>query len=180
MNSISQVGRWAAVPTGVSQIGDYVAIIVSRDEVNAQDTSSVMAVLKPLMSSPEAALNAFERFDISFHGYDDVNLEIYEIPEVRQFIANLDQSFPYWLFFLTKKTPGLQAVTLCFLPPFLTPQARERILPQRLADLLSNRWFPAMEYICRAVGFSEDRIEQLTNDVADYYTQGPVVGVTRT
>jgi hypothetical protein len=37
-----------------------------------------------------------------------------------------------------------------------------------------------MEYICRAVGFSEDRIEQLTNDVADYYTQGPVVGVTRT
>jgi hypothetical protein len=167
------------VPSGPTTIGDYVAIIVSRDEVNAQDTSSVMAVLKPLMSSPEAALKAFERFDISFHGYDDVQWEIYEIPEIRQFVANLDQSFPYWLFFLTKKTPGLQAVTLCFLPPFLTPQARERILPQRLADLLSNRWFPAMEYICRAVGFTEEQIEQLTNDVADYYTQGPLVGAAR-
>ena len=69
--------------------------------------------------------------------------------------------------------PRLQAIMLCFMPPYLTEQARNTVLPQRLDQLLSNRWFPAMNHICEAVGFSEKQIEKLTNDVANYFINGP-------
>jgi hypothetical protein len=59
------------------------------------------------------------------------------------------------------------------MPPYLTEQARREILPQRLAQLLSNRWFPAMNHICIATGFPEEMLEILTNKVADYFIDGP-------
>jgi len=49
------------------------------------------------------------------NGYDHDARELFEIPEVREYNALLDNEFPYWLFFLT-----------------------------RLDEPLSNRWFPAM------------------------------------
>lgn len=42
-----------------------------------------------------------ERISISFEGYNEDNRELDEIPEVRDFIYELDDKFPYWLFFLT-------------------------------------------------------------------------------
>ncbi len=153
--------------------GDPVVVVVSRDEVEALDISSVICALKSCIASPECALSLFEKLDIAFHGYDQDAREIYEIPEVREYVSLLDSEFPYWLFFLRKNGLGLQAIMLCFMPPYLTEQARKTVMPQRLDQLLSNRWFPAMNRICEAVGFSEEQIEKLTNDVANYFINGP-------
>jgi hypothetical protein len=57
-----------------------------------------MATLSTLMASPEHALKLFERVDIAFHGYDTVQWEIFEIPEVRAYVNRLDEQFPYGLF----------------------------------------------------------------------------------
>ena len=79
-----------------------------------------------------------------------------KIPEIREYVRLLDEKFPYWLFFLTKNGLGLQAITFCMMSPYLTEQARREILPQQLAQLLSNRWFPAMNHMCIATGFSKE------------------------
>ena len=68
---------------------------------------------------------------------------------------------------------------LCFMPPYLTEAARKTVLPQRLDERLSKRWFPAMNQICEAVGFSEQQIDNLTDEVVDYFIDGPDASATR-
>jgi hypothetical protein len=127
------------------------------------------------LTSPERALSFFENVDIAFHGYDDDPRELFEIDEVRNFVIELDRQFPFWLFFLTKRGLGLQCIMLCFMPPYLTDDARKTIFPHKLDELLSKRWFPAMNQICDYVGFSERDNQRLTESVADYFINGPDV-----
>ncbi len=151
---------------------DPLVLVVSREEVEAMDISAALGVLKKLTESPETASEFVERVDISFHGYEHTQQELFEIPEVRNFVYQLDGEFPFWLYFLSKRHLGLQCLLFCFLPPFLTEVARSRIFPERINQLLTNRWFPAMNNICGYVGFSEKQIERLTERALAYITTG--------
>ena len=151
---------------------DPLVIVVSRSEVEAMDTSAALGTLRKLTDSPATAREFVERVDIAFHGYDHTRDELFEIPEVRNFVYKLDEQFPFWLYFLSKCHLGLQCLLWCFLPPFLTDDARSRIFPERINDLLTKRWFPAMNHICGYVGFSESQIEQLTERALAYITKG--------
>ncbi|MFB1487783.1 MULTISPECIES: hypothetical protein [unclassified Thiocapsa] len=149
-------------------------IIVSREEVNSKDTISVLKALHALVASPEGALRYFESVDIAFHGYNDWNEELFEIQVVRECVYALDEEFPYWLFFLDKSALGLQCIAHCFLPPFLTDEAKKEIFLERLNDLLTRRWFPAMNQVCDAAGFSEEQIEALSERSVRYLLGGPI------
>jgi hypothetical protein len=151
-----------------------IVVIISRDEVEMLDTSSVMKTLRSCLESTECALSYFERLDVAFDGYNNDPRELFEIPEVREYVSILDSQFPYWLFFLTKKGLGLQCIMLCFMPPNLANEAHGTVLPHRLDDLLSRRWFPAMDQVCQSVGFSEQQIEDLTDRVVNYFIDGPL------
>lgn len=151
---------------------DPIAVIISRAEVEAGDIEHVLSTLQRFTLTPETARASFERVDIAFHGYDQDTRELYEIPEVRSFVYQLDEQFPFWLFFLSKRHLGLQCLLLCFLPPYLTEQARSRIFPERINQLLSSRWFPAMNQICEYAGFSERQVKQLTDRVVNYISDG--------
>ena len=85
----------------------------------------------------------------------------------------LDSEFAFWLFFLSKSGLGLQCLMLSFMPPYLTDEAKKVVFPERLEQLLSRRWFPAMNQICKSVGFSEQQIERLSDHVAEYFIDGP-------
>jgi hypothetical protein len=50
---------------------------------------------------------------------------------------------------------------------------RKTLLPQKLDELLNERWLPAMNDICRVAGFSEQQTDDLTNDVIDYFVGSP-------
>src|SRR5688572_18601890 len=120
-------------------LGDPVVIVVDRNDVQQDDISSTLNRLNRFVESPETTLLYRERVDIVFHGYDADHRELSEIPEVRQFVAEINGVFPYWLFFLTRESSGLQALAFCFLPPYLTPEAQRQIWPQRLDELVERR-----------------------------------------
>ncbi len=152
---------------------DPIVILVSRDEVEGRVATTCVDALKSCLSSPERARSLCERVDIAFHGYDNDPRELFEIVEIRNFVSFLDDNFPFWLFFLTKAGSGLQCITLCMMPPFLTEEARRTVHAERLNDLLTKRWFPAMNHVCGIVGFSEEKIEALSDGMADYFIKGP-------
>ena len=148
-------------------------IVVARSDVDKQDISAVVAVFKRLLESVETARLLRERVDISFHGYDADRRELFEIPEVRQFVASLDRSFPYWLYFLTRHSTGLQAIAFCFLPPYLTAEAQRSIWPQRLGELIERRWGPALAQIGAQVGLEDEEVTRMLADSAHYFLEGP-------
>lgn len=152
---------------------DPFVIVVTRDEVEGRVAPTSIESLKSCLSTPARAKSFFEKLDIAFHGYDDDKRELFEIPEVRNFVSRLDDQFPFWLFFLTKKGLGLQCIMLCLMPPYLTEETKRTVLPERLNELLSIRWFPVMNHICMVAGFSERQIEDLTDAVGSYFVNGP-------
>jgi hypothetical protein len=151
---------------------DPLVIVVSRAEVESHDTSVAMSVLNQLCTSPQVARGHLERVDIAFHGYDHQADELFEIPAVRQYVQELDNQFPYWLYFLSKRHLGLQCLLHCFLPPFLKEEARNRIFPERINQLLTQRWYPAMAQMCQLTGLSDEQVELLVDRALQYITEG--------
>jgi len=49
---------------------ERINVIVSREEVEACDTSSVVQLLKSCVTSSERALSLFEKLDVAFDGYN--------------------------------------------------------------------------------------------------------------
>ena len=153
---------------------DPLIIVVSKDEVQSCDVSPVLGTLKKLIESPEVARSYREKVDIAFHGYNDYSEELFEIPEVRNYVFKLDEQFPFWLYFLSKKYLGLQALLLCFLPPYLNEEAKKKIFPERIDNLLSNRWFPALNHIGEFVGMDENENKAITERTVQYIFNGPL------
>lgn len=151
---------------------DLLYVVVSKQDILSGNTLSTIDVLKTLARSPEDALRWRERVDIAFDGYNDTQWELFEIPEIRSFVYQLDEAFPFWLFFLSKARFGLQCIMLCFLPPFLKPEAKTEIFPERIGRLLEDRWLPAMNHVCEFVGMNEKEIEQMTDRVIEYIRAG--------
>ena len=149
-------------------------IVVSKDEVFSGDITPALGTLKKLIESPEVAKSYKEKVDIAFHGYDNRPEELFEIPEVRNFVYKLDEQFPFWLYFLSKEYLGLQALLLCFLPPYLKDEAKQEIFPERINELLTKRWFPALNHIGNMVGMSDNENKAITERTIQYIFKGPL------
>jgi len=148
---------------------DFLQIIVAREQVEAEDISEILTILQQLLQ-PDTARKFFERVDIAFTGYDQDPRELYEIVEVRNFVHKLDEQFPFWLYFLTKRGNGLRLILYCFCPPFLKPEAQQEIWTKRINDYLLKRGLPGMGTICELVGWSEEQMMQLNDRVLEYIT----------
>lgn len=151
---------------------DMICVVVSRDEIMRQDTAPALSTLKKLLASPEVARTYKERVDLAIDGYNDDVRELDEIPEVRQFIQSLDSKFPFWLFFLSKYSLGLQCVVFCHLLPGLTDSAKAIRHPRQLEELLTKRWFPALNQIAEYAGISEAELERMSDRLFLYLKIG--------
>jgi hypothetical protein len=99
---------------GLPESIDPVVVLVSRAEVEANDISSPLNALRTLTQSVATAREFCERVDIAFHGYDQDSRELFEIPEVRNFVHRLDEQFPFWLFFYPNAISDYNACCFAF------------------------------------------------------------------
>lgn len=152
---------------------DPVIVVVSRLDVNANRIKPTLTTLQKFLADSQVTRRYKERVDICFHGYDDDPQELFEIQNVRKFVQQLDDAFPYWLYFLTRESTGLQALAFCFLPPFLTEVARRRIWPERLAELLERRWGPALADLAFKAGWTAEEIHAMRASAMHYFLEGP-------
>jgi hypothetical protein len=150
---------------------DSLSFVISREDIETGNISTTVLLLEKLLN-PDAALKYCEKVDIGVYGYDDDPRELNELPEVRDFIYKLDEKFPYWCYFLSKRATGLMFILSCFCPPYLTPESRDRIWLKSIGEYLTRRGFPAMNHISVAAGCSESEIERMTNRVMEYITTG--------
>lgn len=77
---------------------DSLTIGIDRSEVDLNESARASELLRSFVTSPESARAHQERVEFAFRGYDEDSRELWEIPEVRRFLADLDEEFPYWLF----------------------------------------------------------------------------------
>jgi len=154
---------------------DYISpliIVVSKKEVLERNIQPALDILKSLMETPEIAAKYKENVEITFQGYNDKISELCKSKPVREYVNLLDNEFPFWFFFLSKEYLGLQNMVHCFLLPFQTDRGKREVFPKRIDDYLTNRWFPAMNHICRYTGCSKEEINELTDRGMRYIESG--------
>ncbi len=149
-------------------------IVVSRNEIERNDTSAAMATLKRLLLNRENIRAFCTRVDLCFDGFDHTREELFEIPQVRNFVYALNEQFPYWLYFLSREFLGLHCLAHCFLPPHLTAKARMMVHPERLSALIDKRWGPALFHICTLADQTEAEADELLQSALQYFASGPI------
>ena len=78
---------------------DCIMFVVGIQEVKAMDVSRAQEFRSRLCSTKELALHCQGKITISFDGYDDDLRELFEIDEVKQYVALLDEALPELFFF---------------------------------------------------------------------------------
>lgn len=85
------------------------ALIITHEEIQAQNIASVLERLLILTDTPENVKMYRNSVVIQIAGYDDDPRELPEIREVRSYFRMLEKEWPYWFWFLL---PGVGAISL--------------------------------------------------------------------
>jgi len=152
---------------------DFLVLDFGKTDVEAGNTSDVMQILAQLLER-DAATKFCEHLDVSSSGYESDPRELWEIPEVRAFVQELDRDFPYWCYFLSKLGDGLLWITYCLYPLAATPDERKRFSAQAVRNYIGGRGIPHLTAICRFVGCSDEEVSRLTKNAVDYLVFKPL------
>jgi hypothetical protein len=124
-----------------------IIVTVPRDAVVSCDIEPVLMGLSVFVRSSALAPQAQGKLELLFDGFNDDKRELWQIPEVRRFVARLDAVFPYWFFLADLRTETLHLLASCLcrsseLAPGLTGFNQEDLLGflQRQFDGLNELW----------------------------------------
>lgn len=84
---------------------------LGKDDILEQNTSSPREFYDRLLTTKELAHECQGKVEFSFSGYDDDPRELYEIEEVRQYIAILSPKLPELFFFISTEKPAGTLIT---------------------------------------------------------------------
>jgi TPR repeat protein len=151
---------------------DFIVLDFDRGDIESGNTSDVMGVLAQLLER-DAATKFCERVEVCCTGYNSDSRELWEIPQVREFVKNLDRQFPYWCYFLSRNGEGLLWLTYCLYPLALTQDEKQRLWIPAIAKYIEGRGIPQMNAMCRYVGCSNEEVLRLTNGAVSYLVNKP-------
>ena len=147
---------------------DRLHVVVDRTEVEVLDVSRTATILSRVVADRNAVERHRGRVELAFHGYSNDPRELYDIPEVRDFCAKLDDAFPYWFYFLSTEgvTLGVIACCLCSVT---------EVRPGGVSfgsDLLEfmTRQFEALNWLFENYSLDERHNVEISGNVAGYFS----------
>ena len=146
---------------------DVFRVVVDRIEVEALDVSHTASLLSRVLADRNAVERHRGRVDLAFYGYSSDPRELYEIPEVRRFCAQLDDAFPYWFYFLSTEGVTLMVIACCLC---LVTKLREGLVsfgPDLVAFL--TRHFEALNWIFENYSLDERHNIEISGRIIDYF-----------
>ena len=102
-------------------------------------------------------------------GYNDDPRELFEIPEVRTFIRDLDSKWPFWFFFLSKATNALKMIMFSLCRYQRAGGALIRYDPKDV-KLFLYRHFDALNQIFDRFDFDKPLNKEMSEAIFDYFS----------
>lgn len=99
---------------------DIVALSISKEEIISQDISGFVNLLDKLTIDDDMIKKTRGKLTFYINGYDDDSRELYQIPEVRDWVTKVVPAFKYWGYFLNMEKhisefAGLIIIQACLL-----------------------------------------------------------------
>lgn len=147
---------------------DSILTVVPREGVLALDTEAVLQGLSVLVLSRSLAPQAQGHWRLFFGGYDDDPRELWQIPEVRQFVRRLDAVFPYWFFLADLESETLLVIAKCIC---FTAAAGPGHGTVNKADLraFAERQFDGMNQLWELHSLPEERLCEVSEAIARFF-----------
>lgn len=143
--------------------GSHIIFSIDRKDVENMSVRSIRNFFDHLRSSKQLAKRAQGRVEITFNGYDDDKRELFEIPEVRQYIPLLDAALPEIFFFAWSHEQASTIRTLVFCQTriinkkIISPSGRYRIeIDSEFVSQFMTRHWPGLNEMTEWLEISEN------------------------
>lgn len=77
--------------------GKVFTLVIGKDMVEKEN---ILDVVRAISKMEDNGVDAFERIAVSFHGYDDSSVEIWETPEIRKWCHKLINKIPHLFYYI--------------------------------------------------------------------------------
>ncbi len=145
-------------------VSEPIFLVFSREQIMAMDLQEPLQVLRQLAGNPEKAVAACGRISVVIDGYNADSRELFEIPEVRRYIQQLDALWPYWFFFLSQADDSIKVIESCLCDTIEVVPGVTSIDTQQLCDCL-DRHFSALNSYCEAINLPESKIQEISEGI---------------
>jgi hypothetical protein len=146
---------------------DNLVLMSSRAEVEAGDVAHASGMLQKLLK-PENAKRLKGRLVFGIRGYDDDPRELFEVPEVRTWMEELDCEFPYWFYFMglgPRSTLAFVAFSLC---RWEKVTGGKLIVPADLQAFLITH-FAAMNRLAASLGETQEEVDRRSREITAFF-----------
>jgi hypothetical protein len=140
---------------------------ISHDDVIHCDIRTVSEALNRLLQSRQSVIASRGKIALSFSGYDDDPRDVWDISEIRRYVAALDANFPYWFYFAHLGNPTLQVLCLC-LCAVVKVGTGVRPEPEDF-KLFFYDHFAAVNRLCETFNLGEATRTSITKEITEYF-----------
>jgi hypothetical protein len=143
-------------------------IIVYRRDVERADCTPLLRRLRQEISTPSRMRAAFGRVAVLFDGYGNDARPLWDVPEVRAFVAAVDADFPHWCFVADLKSPTLHLVAACLFTIGTPVEGAVKLDTPRLKSFIERGAHDTL-LLCSECGIDESVAVTRMGHVIDYY-----------
>lgn len=154
---------------------DPLVFVITREQIEDVDIESSLGFLRSLVPTehPEHAWAYKGRLSLVISGYDIDPRELFEIPEVCNYLRLLDAEWPFWLFFLNQADESIKVLAMCLASTLEVTPGAAHIDPEGLTHFL-ERGFTAVNYLFDSYGFPESANEELSMGVSQIFANSQI------
>jgi hypothetical protein len=145
-----------------------VVTIVPREIVLAGDVESVLMGLSVFVRSPVLAPQVQGKWRLFFDGFNEDPRELFQIPEVRRFVATLDQIFPYWFFLADLTSETLELIASCVCAVAQPAPGHVVYHSEEMARFI-DRQFGGMNQLWEAHSLSDAQNVSVSERIIEYF-----------
>jgi hypothetical protein len=145
-------------------VSEPIFLVFSREQIMEMDLQEPLQVLRQLAGNPEKAVAACGRISVIIDGYNADSRELFEIPEVRRYIQQLDALWPYWFFFLSQADDSIKVIESCLCDSIEVVPGVTSIDTEQLNECLT-RHFSALNSYCEAINLPESKIQEISEGI---------------
>ena len=151
-------------------VTEPVLLLISRRAVESFDVASVLNGLKPLLATREDAWRYRGQMSMIFDGYDSDPRELVDIPEVRTFLLEFDQKWPFWAYFFNQVDDTIKIYLSCICGASYPGGGAVEIDTEKLRITLMHG-FGELNSLFERFGFSEKELEITSRGVMEMVEQ---------
>lgn len=153
---------------------DSMFIAIDRGDVEKCDISSTLDELNCLLIRKN--IRKYKHMvTITFSGYEADPREVFEVPEIRQFMLALTQKFHFWFYFLNIENGSLMTVTACIYGAKQIDNGHLQFNnPQDLLNFYEYQ-LDTCRFLAKETPFTEEETRELEREVNLYYLGVPEV-----